>query len=229
MVDMIDRRCVILFVKLPEKGKVKSRLARDMDEDFVLRLYESMALDTIDMLKKGKAPFRICFFPPGALGRVKAWLGQEYSYMPQTGDDLGERMEQAFARVFSEGVTQALLIGSDIPGLNAAVIGEAFDSLLEHDSVIGPADDGGYYLIGFKRNSFEPSIFHDMIWSTDSVYRETVGRLGRKSRTIHVLPQCADVDTKEDLKTLLDRTEKQGSAASQTLKFLRGHRSSIVD
>ncbi len=226
---MIDRRCVILFVKLPEKGKVKSRLAQDMDEDFVLRLYESMVCDTIDMLKKGNAPFRICFFPPEALDRMKAWLGQGYSYMPQTGDDLGERMEQAFVRVFSEGVSQALLIGSDIPGLNAAVIGEAFDSLPENDAVIGPTDDGGYYLIGFQKNAFEPCVFRDMTWSTDSVYRETVDRLGRKSRTVHVLPQCADVDTKEDLKKLLDRTEKQGSAASQTLKFLRGHRSSIVD
>ncbi len=226
---MIDRRCVILFVKLPEKGKVKSRLAQDMDEDFVLRLYESMVFDTIDMLKKGKAPFRICFFPPEALGRMKAWLGRGYSYMTQTGDDLGERMEHAFVRVFSEGVSQALLIGSDIPGLNAAVIGEAFDSLAENDAVIGPTDDGGYYLIGFQKNAFEPCIFRDMIWSTGSVYRETVDRLGRKSRTVHVLPQCADMDTKEDLKKLLDRTEKQENAASQTLKFLRGHRSSIVD
>jgi glycosyltransferase A (GT-A) superfamily protein (DUF2064 family) len=97
---MADQRCVILFVKLPGPGRVKSRLAREMNDALVQRLYECMVIDAIDMLKQAKTPFRICFDPPDAQERVRQWLGHAYVYMPQTGDDLGERMERAFTSVF---------------------------------------------------------------------------------------------------------------------------------
>ncbi len=226
---MDDDRCVLLFVKLPEKGKVKTRMARDMGWDLVLRLYESMVRDTIGMLKSTQVPFHICFDPPGTLDHMRRWLGPENSYIPQTGADLGERMEQAFTQAFRKHADKALLIGSDIPGLSSAVILDAFDALETHDVVIGPARDGGYYLIGFQKNGFEASAFHDMKWSTDAVFRETVMRLRRKARNVLVLPQYSDADTKEDLKTLLNRMEQQGPAGSQTLRFLRGHRSSIME
>ena len=223
---MIDRRCVILFVKLPGKGTVKSRLARDMDENFVLRLYESMVLDTIDTLKHARVPFRICFSPPDALADARDWLGHEHAYMPQTGDDLGERMELAFASVFAEGVGEALLIGSDIPGLTAAVLGGAFHSLATHDAVIGPANDGGYYLIGFKKSTFHPAIFRDMLWSTDSVFHETVERLRMAALTVSVMPECIDVDTRADLVAFFDRNEGRDSS-SRALALLRSRRESI--
>jgi rSAM/selenodomain-associated transferase 1 len=220
-------RCVILFVKLPEKGKVKSRLARELGWDLVLRLYESMVLDTIDVLKRAAAPFAICFDPPGSLDRVQCWLGQEHSYIPQTGGDLGERMEQAFVRAFREGMKRVLLIGSDIPGLQPEVVIEALESLISYDAVIGPARDGGYYLIGFQKNGFEENVFHDMIWSTDTVYDETIVRLRRNARKVYILPLYSDVDTKEDLRTLLDQMEKQEPSDSRTLQFLRAQRSNI--
>ncbi len=222
-------RYVLLFVKLPEQGKVKSRLARDMEWGLVRRLYESMVLDTIAMLQRTKVPFLIYHDPPDAFERMRSWLGPDYSYIPQTGADLGERMEQAFVRIFREGADKALLIGSDIPGLSSAVILEAFESLASHDAVIGPARDGGYYLIGFQKNGFEAAVFHDMLWSTKAVYNETIMRLRENARKFHVLPQCTDVDTKEDLKTLLPELEKQGPADSQTLKLLRSRRNSILD
>jgi len=222
-------RCVILFVKLPEKGKVKSRLARDMDWDLVLRLYESMVLDTIDLLKRAAAPFVICFDPPSSLDRVQYWLGQEYSYVPQAGGDLGERMEQAFVRAFREGLNRVVLIGSDIPGLDSFVIHDAFAALASHDAVIGPATDGGYYLIGFQKNRFEPGIFHDMIWSTETVFSETIDRLRGRSWKVYVLPQCQDADTKEDLKELLARYERRESPTSRTASLLMRHRMSILE
>jgi rSAM/selenodomain-associated transferase 1 len=226
---MNDNRCVLLFVKLPEKGKVKTRLARDVEWDLVLHLYESMVLDTVGMLKQTTVPFLICFDPPDALDRMKRWLGPDCTYIPQTGTDLGERMERAFVRIFREGADKALLIGSDIPGLSSAVILEAFDSLTSHDAVIGPARDGGYYLIGFQKNGFDAAVFHDMIWSTKAVFGETIMRLRENARNVHVLPQCTDVDTKEDLKTLLNQMEQREPADTQTLKFLRSRRSSILD
>jgi uncharacterized protein len=225
---MNDKRGVILFVKLPEKGKVKSRLAQCMDEDLVLRLYENMVLDTIDMLTRGRFPFRICFTPAGARDRIREWLGKEYHSFPQAGDDLGDRMKKAFARVFSEDVEVALLIGSDIPGLTARIIDEAFTVLLTDDVVIGPAVDGGYYLIGFRKKSFEPGIFHDMVWSTRTVFRETMDKLHDASLKIHVLPELTDVDTMDNLKTLLSQAKGPTSEPSRTRSFLEQHRKSIL-
>jgi rSAM/selenodomain-associated transferase 1 len=225
---MTDKRCVILFVKFPEKGQVKSRLAQLMDEDLVLRLYENMVLDTIDLLTRGRFPFRICFTPPDARDRILEWLGQGYRAFPQTGDDLGDRMENAFERVFSEGVEDALLIGSDIPGLTAEVMDEAFTALLENEAVIGPAGDGGYYLIGFKKGPFEPVIFHDMVWSTKTVFRETMDKLHDTSLKVHVLPELTDVDTVEDLKTLMSQVKGPASETSRTRSFLKQNRKSIL-
>jgi len=213
---------------MPEKGKVKTRLAPYMDEELVLRLYENMVLDTIDMLTRGRFPFRLCFTPPGARDRIRQWLGREYRAFPQTGDDLGDRMENAFEGVFSEDVEEALLIGSDIPGLTAGVLDEAFTALLTNDAVIGPADDGGYYLIGFKKRSFEPAIFHDMVWSTKTVFRETMDRLRDASLNVHVLPELTDVDTVEDLKTLMSPVKGAALEPSRTRSFLEQHRKSIL-
>jgi hypothetical protein len=225
---MADRRCVILFVKVPGKGRVKSRLARGMDGDFVLRLYESMVLDTIDMLNDARIPFRICYAPPDAADAVRDWLGPEYDYAPQAGDDLGERMELAFARAFAEGAHEALLIGSDIPGLTASMLDDAFHSFATHDAVIGPANDGGYYLIGFKKNTFSPGIFRDMLWSAPAVFRETMGRLRAASLVVHVAPECIDADTKDDLKKLLAMNEGR-EASSRAMSLLRHHRKSIME
>jgi rSAM/selenodomain-associated transferase 1 len=221
---MADNRCVILFVKLPGAGKVKSRLARDMDGDIVHRLYECMVLDAIDMLKQAKTPFRICFTPPGEQEPVRRWLGQAYSYMPQTGEDLGERMEQAFTRVFSEGVEKALLIGSDIPSLNAEIVNEAFQSFSACDAVIGPASDGGYYLIGFQKSTFVPGIFHSMAWSTKTVFRETFGRLQKASLTVHRLPELTDIDTRQDVESFLSHARHAEPGAARTFSFLDKHR-----
>ncbi len=224
---MIDNRCVILFVKLPEPGKVKSRLEQYMDGSMVQRLYECLVLDTIDMLEQVKVPFRICYAPPDAQERVRQWLGQAYSYMPQTGNDLGERMEQAFIRVFTEGVDLALLIGSDIPSLTAEIIDDAFRSFSACDAVIGPARDGGYYLIGFKKRTFEPGIFRDMKWSTETVLRETIGKLEKAQLTMHRLPELRDIDTLEDLEAYRSHAEHLGPGASRTLFFLHLHRQSL--
>lgn len=225
--DMTDNRCVILFVKLPEPGKVKSRLAQDMDGEIVQRLYECMVLDAIEMLEHVEAPFRICFDPPDAPDSVRQWLGQAYSYMPQTGDDLGARMEQAFIRVFSEGVDNALLIGSDIPSLTAAIIDIAFHSFSVCDAVIGPAEDGGYYLIGFKKKTFEPGIFQTMTWSSKTVFRETLGRLEKAQLTVNRLPVLSDIDTREDVEAFLSRAQHTKPGASRTLFFLSKHRQTL--
>ena len=219
---------VLLFTKIPVRDRVKTRLAQDLDGDLVLRLYESMVLDTIDMLKQSGFQFRICISPPGAVEEARTWLGRDYSYMPQNGGDLGERMEQAFVRVFFEGYREAILIGSDIPGLSSGTVQEAFASLASHGAVIGPANDGGYYLIGFSREAFYPEIFHSMPWSTPAVFRETLERFASASRPVFVLPEYIDADTREDLITLLRRQEGR-TASSRALSLLVEHRRSFEE
>jgi hypothetical protein len=224
---MIDRRCIMVFVKVPGRGAVKSRLSRALDPDFVQRLYECMVLDTIDVVRESGIPFRIFVSPSDALQEAGSWLGREHGYLPQEGEDLGERMERAFVRMFSEGAKQAVLIGSDIPGLTAEILRQAFFSLAEHDAVIGPANDGGYYLIGFSGMAFSPGIFHAMPWSTGSVFRETVERLTASSLTCRILPERIDADTREDLIALLDRRAGQ-QPASRAMRLLELSRGSIL-
>jgi len=100
------------------------------------------------------------------------------------------------------GFDRVALIGSDIPDLTLGVVEEAFLSLKEKDAVIGPAYDGGYYLIGFKEKTFSPQVFQGIAWGTKSVFGETVKKLKRFRRTVHTLPYQRDIDTVEDLKCL---------------------------
>jgi glycosyltransferase A (GT-A) superfamily protein (DUF2064 family) len=105
--------------------------------------------------------------------------------------------------------------------LTTSIIDDAFESLSTHDAVIGPANDGGYYLIGFRKNSFEPGVFREMTWSTDTVYRETRERFLRRSLMVHVLPHCTDVDTVGDLKAFLAEHAKSDAPDSRTLALLK--------
>lgn len=191
---------ILLFIKSPEKGKVKSRLAKAIGEDMALDVYKYLVCDTLETLETSKYAFRLYFYPPDSEAIVKNWLGSAYSYVPQHGIDLGERMKNAFTRAFSEGMDKVVLIGSDIPDLSTSLINEAFDVLVTRDAVIGPAHDGGYYLIGFNRHSFLPDIFQGIVWSTDSVYCETMNIFDKSGFSVHVLAELADVDTYENLK-----------------------------
>jgi glycosyltransferase A (GT-A) superfamily protein (DUF2064 family) len=134
------KNCILIFIKSPERGMVKARLSEDIDEDTVLSLYRNFVLDLLETIRKGRHAFQIFFYPPGSKEKVSNWLGKGYSYMPQKGKDLGERMKNAFSRAFSEGFSKVLLMGSDIPDLTNAVINDAFE-LNDHDAVIGPAFD----------------------------------------------------------------------------------------
>lgn len=223
--NMTDKRIIILFAKLPEKGRVKSRLAREIGDGPALQLYESMVLDTIDMLNRTGIPLRIFFDPPQELEAFRAWLGKSYSFLPQQGSDLGERMELAFQRIFDEGAKEAVLIGTDIPGLSASVVHDAFGAFERYDAVIGPANDGGYYLIGFRNRSFAPSVFRAMPWSTERIYQDTLGRLMQAARAVFVLPECIDIDTRDDLRELLSRLSF--AQTSRTLAFLIRHRAEL--
>ncbi len=215
-----EKRCVILFARAPEKGRVKSRLAAAIGEEAVLEIYKDFVAAVVETLKAGRYPFRIAVHPQDATASMRHWLGNHLVYLPQTGKDLGERMKNAFVRVFSEGVEQAVIIGSDIPDLPNEVIHEAFESLEKNDAAIGPALDGGYYLIGFNARTFLPGAFDGIPWSTEAVFSDTMRVLERSSLTVHQLLPWRDVDTLDDLHDLATRNEERGPGPSIALSAL---------
>jgi len=217
---MHDNPIILLFIKAPVKGQIKSRLAAAIGNDAALELYQRFVLDTIDTVRALPAPVRICFYPPEAGTTIRTWLGNERACIPQQGNDLGGRMEQSFAQAFSEGYERAVLIGSDIPELSRAMMHEAMAALDTNDAVLGPAADGGYYLIGFKAKTFLPSVFHDIAWSTSTVCDETLGKFKRSGQRVHLLPKLHDVDTKDDLRIFFNKYRTDPDSSSRTLAYL---------
>ena len=198
----MDDRCLLFFIKNPEKGKVKSRLAAVIGDDSAVNLYKNLATKMLSTIKKGTFPFAVCFYPKKADKAIKDWLGSDYRYIPQRGADLGERMKNSFVEAFKMGSERVVLVGSDIPDLSLEVIEEAFFSLKVEDAVIGPAYDGGYYLIGFKKKTFSPQVFERMAWGTERVFEDTMKVLKNLNQRVHTLPFRRDIDTIEDLKHL---------------------------
>jgi uncharacterized protein len=219
---MIKDRCLILFVKYPERGKVKSRLAKNWTDDLVAGLYENFVRDIIATLDQGSFNFRIYFYPPEKEEEVKKLWGNNYQYKEQTGADLGERMKNAFFQEFAAGYTKVVLIGSDCPDLPAEIIEESFRTLENNSNiVIGSATDGGYYLIGFRQDAFCPDIFSGMQWGGASVLEKTMNILRSKEHHLTILPKWRDIDRRDDLDDLIKRSMETPFADSNTMNFLR--------
>jgi glycosyltransferase A (GT-A) superfamily protein (DUF2064 family) len=130
-------------------------------------------------------------------------------------------MANAFRDAFSEGFEQVVLIGSDIPDLPSRIIHEAFSALDREGAALGPAVDGGYYLIGFRRSAFVPEVFKNIPWSTEKVLTETLAAFGKKKALVRLLDEWQDIDIAEDLTVLANRHPEDISAAPGTLAFLR--------
>ncbi|MBW7991277.1 MAG: glycosyltransferase [Planctomycetes bacterium] len=212
--------CLLLFVKSPIKGQVKTRLAAETDGDFVVELYKCFVEDMISLIENLGVQFKVCFCPDNMKSTFSEWLGEQYCYTPQTGDNLGERLRNAFDSAFKEGFSNVVAIGSDSPDLPVHYLIESFEALAGHDTVIGPANDGGYYLIGFSKEGFIPEAFDNISWSTDSVFEQTVSILKRHGRKMYLLPLWHDVDTIADLKSLLLRTKNTVFEKSKTYSYL---------
>jgi hypothetical protein len=199
MTDITRENILIVFVKYPEPGKVKTRIARELGEQRAAEMYAQMASGIIgNVSKPGAYSTAIYFDPPGREKDVRSWLGTEHaSYEPQSGGTIGERMSNAFERVFSGGAEKAVLIGTDVPDISGDTVTAAFDLLHETDVVVGPAADGGYYLLGLK--SFEPTLFSGMEWGTSLVLKKTLERIKEKNLGHKLLDTLNDIDTMDDV------------------------------
>jgi len=196
----------ILFLKYPEAGRVKTRLAKDIGADKAAEFYRlltesiimSCAVPDIDML--------LFIEPYERLADFQAWLGDDMKFYPQTNGDLGKRMYEALRVAMKEGYDNCIITGSDIPQLNSDVIHEALEKM--QDAVIGKSYDGGYYLIGFRKETLTDAVFTDMEWSTESVFTETMLRFenaGLKTAETYTL---SDIDDINDLKKMKDFIEE---------------------
>jgi len=212
-----------MFVKYPEKGKVKSRLSQYWNEDMVVRLYRAFIEDLLASLSGGDYRFRIAYHPRERGRDFPKEFGNTFLYMPQTGTDLGKKMHNVFNQCFSDGFHAVVIIGSDSPDLPPQIIKEAFQALEKSGAVIGPACDGGYYLIGFGRESFTPEAFEGIAWGTDSVGKTTMDALKRAGINVHVLPAWRDIDRPEDIIALINDSGKTGFAGSKTISCLQNY------
>jgi rSAM/selenodomain-associated transferase 1 len=188
-------RGLIIFVKNPEPGKVKTRLAKSIGEEAALEIYSRLLLYTKAITSKVVAS-RFLFYS-SRVDEQDDWDPHVYEKRVQSGLDLGERMASAFSAVLKE-VDQAVIIGSDCLELTAGIIDKAFSTLKRKDAVIGPARDGGYYLLGIKQ--FHPELFAGKQWSTSTVYPYTIADLRALGLSYTTLPVLSDIDDVDDLK-----------------------------
>ena len=185
------------FAKFPEPGQVKTRLANDIGTGPAAAFYRRIA----EYVLKRTTPLdsgylRIVFYTPDALRQdFEDWLGNE-KLRVQKGADVGERMANALDEMFGMGAEKAIVVGSDIPGLHREIIDRAFRSLDSADIVLGPAMDGGYYLIGMKAT--HPEIFLNVDWGTGEVFSQTVLVIKKMGLSYDTVETLFDVDSLED-------------------------------
>lgn len=192
------KNAIILFVRHPEKGKVKTRLAKEIGDDAALQVYQNLLQHT-HSVTCNLACDKFVFYTDEIIEK-DSWENGSYFKRAQRGNDLGERMLNAFSELFSLNYKKVIIIGSDCPGLSSALIQLAFKALDTSNAVLGPAADGGYYLLGLTQLVEE--LFKNKTWSTDTVLKETIGDLINKKLSYSMLQVLQDIDTKEDLSNI---------------------------
>lgn len=194
---------LLVFARVPELGKVKSRLAASLGAGIALELYSAMLEDLLDSIGVSTEQREVEILwtsesdTPGAV--LARWFGEREVAM-QSGAALGDRLVTAFAeRILFHCATKVIAIGTDDPTLTRGEIDNAFDLLDSCEWVVGPATDGGYYLIGCRGDAFFTHVFDGIAWGTSDVFDETMRRIRTRKRTVAVLPHRTDIDDADDL------------------------------
>ena len=190
---------VLIFAKYPEPGKVKTRLGAQIGYDVAAGFYRLFLEQTLALSAKLNAVDVFLAVEPEE--RIKDFLSlipTENEVFPQCGENLGQRLISAFEHVFSKQAGKVIALGSDSPTLPGSYIMQAFESLDHHDVVLGPADDGGYYLIGIKKA--REALFQDIDWSTNSVLKTTIRRVRKLGLNYSLLDSWYDVDALDSLR-----------------------------
>ncbi|WP_448571842.1 TIGR04282 family arsenosugar biosynthesis glycosyltransferase [Trichothermofontia sp.] len=197
------RQTLMIFMRYPQPGRTKTRLIPVLGPEGAAQLYRGLVAQTLAQVailqREGTIAVEL-WFTGGTLAAMQAWLGPDlYAYRSQVVGDLGERMAAAFTATFQSGSERAVLIGTDCPDLTAAHLRAALAALAAHDLVLGPAQDGGYYLIGLRQPV--PALFTQIPWGTATVAARTLAIAARAGLSVHCLPVLADIDRPEDLRS----------------------------
>ncbi len=191
-----SKNLLIIFYKNPELGKVKTRLAASLGKEKALAIYLKLANHT-RLISENILADRVVYYS-NVIEQEDAWTSSIFKKEVQKGEDLGERMLHAFKESFQKGYEQVCIIGTDCLELNTDIIEQAFKNLSRHETVLGLAKDGGYYLIGMKR--LYPHFFRDKHWSTSTVGHDTLRDILHLNLSYKLLPLLSDVDIEDDLK-----------------------------
>lgn len=190
----LKENLLIIFTRNPEEGKVKTRLAKDIGDKAALEIYKFLLEHTASVTRELK--IAKCVYYSEEIRLNDLWDNSVYEKKLQKGKELGERMENAFREGFAEGYKKVAIIGSDLFDLQQEDLEEAFLKIEENDIVLGPAQDGGYYLIGMK--SLTSEVFRNKDWGTNTILQDTLKDLSTKK--VELLEVRNDVDVYEDIK-----------------------------
>ncbi len=195
---------LLVFTRYPEAGTTKTRLIAELGAEGAALLQKKLServISQANQLTKRLALATSVYYTGGSREKMASWLGPMH-FVTQADGDLGQRMHAAFMHAFAGGAKRAVLIGSDIPDINVDLLEQAFIALLDKEVVIGPSEDGGYYLIGLvakKSKQLLPLLFTAMPWSTNELFATTTQRLEKSGYTVATLPALRDIDLPADL------------------------------
>lgn len=192
----MNKNLLIIFTRNPELGKVKTRLAKTIGDQAALSIYTFLLKHTQSVTQEVPATKQVYYSEK--IWEMDLWDNSIYDKKLQSGKDLGARMHQAFKEGFEAGFKNIVLIGSDLYDLKQEDIELAFSSLKNNNFVVGPAEDGGYYLIGMKM--LHPTLFSNINWGTSTVFSSTIEHL--KNETYKLLSTKNDIDTFKDIKDI---------------------------
>jgi len=191
----VSLRRLIIFAKAPVVGNVKSRIASVVGAEAACEIYTTILRRTFSQLSEF-SEVQVRVTPDASAGQLAAFTKTDWRIKPQGDGNLGDRLHRAFARAFEAGSELVLIIGSDCPDVTADDINVAWRKLEECDLVVGPASDGGYWLIGLRRPC--PELFEGIEWSSEKVLRQTIERAEAARLRIKLLRELSDIDTIED-------------------------------
>ncbi|MBA4147657.1 MAG: TIGR04282 family arsenosugar biosynthesis glycosyltransferase [Verrucomicrobia bacterium] len=190
-----SRTKLFIFLKAPRPGQVKTRLAASIGAEAAQRAYKTMVEHLLANLR-GLTAVQLRFSPEDAEHELRAWLGRGFEYRWQGNGNLGERLQKAFQEGFEEGNERVTIIGSDCPYITSEDIEAAFESLKTNDVVLGPANDGGYWLIGLRE--VQACLFQDIPWSTEAVLETTLKRIVDARLSHQCLRSLSDIDNEKE-------------------------------
>jgi rSAM/selenodomain-associated transferase 1 len=204
MIAAQSQTLLMIFAKEPAPGQVKTRLCPALSPEAAARLYNQFLEDVVEeMAGVPQMNIALAYTPDSAHPFFQNFVAPHLQLVPQMGEDLGERLRQAFTWGFAQGVQTVLIRNSDSPDLPGRLVIEAREVLERRQArvVLGPCPDGGYYLVGLQ--SSQPQLFQDITWSGPTVLAETLARAEYLGLTVHLLPPWLDIDTCDDLRAFL--------------------------